>query len=379
MPKLLIDPTNMSHDEELIVLSLLKPNKDLSVNETFPVTYLGRKYDVSLKYNLKYNPDAKNPDYIVELEELGRGAEGVVKSAAKLKIVNGKIIYKPKTFFTETEYVMKRENISGKSEATNRQKLKTTLASRVPHLGMKNTTNQKVGSTYQIETLMRRAQGKTIDKFFKDPQLTDQLKIELSKKILQAAQEQVFDLGIVHRDLKAINIMASIDYKTNKVQVEIIDFDMMKEQSFDDSSEEIIGTPRYHAPEVGVGFATSQKSDIFAIGQTLGGVWETSKNKKEVQKIIDQICAENPNDRISIKKAIKLFNEIEPLYNQQLDKSQSAVINQANILATDLRYELSALKTQKHEINNINDILTSNAATLNIYIHKLGNLMFLLK
>ncbi len=78
--------------------------------------------------------------------------------------------------------------------------------------------------------------------------------------------------GILHRDLKPANIMIS-DFYEGKPRVKILDFGIAKllhdeEQALTQAGQ-VVGTPRYLAPEALRGAALDERGDLFSVGVIL--------------------------------------------------------------------------------------------------------------
>ncbi|MBC7870796.1 MAG: tetratricopeptide repeat protein, partial [Chitinophagaceae bacterium] len=85
-------------------------------------------------------------------------------------------------------------------------------------------------------------------------------KIDLLIQMLQALQ-YLHRHGILHRDLKPDNVQVV------RGQVKVLDFGLaIAREAVNPSSDTIMGTPKYMAPELFMGMGASEASDLYAIG-----------------------------------------------------------------------------------------------------------------
>ncbi|TDF42225.1 hypothetical protein EYS14_05195 [Alteromonadaceae bacterium M269] len=127
------------------------------------------------------------------------------------------------------------------------------------------------------------------------------------------------DHGIVHRDIKPANIM--LTKQGNKTHVKLLDFGVGVVINDYPSSDKILGTPSYCAPEQIAGDTPTPKSDIYSwalvfleclttktviSGSTLASIFQQHLSPKDIQ--LPQYIASHPLSAI-LKPALKKNTE----------------------------------------------------------------------
>jgi serine/threonine protein kinase len=142
------------------------------------------------------------------------------------------------------------------------------ICKRAGHLGIK----KPVFHHFHAYVVMKQIPGKTLQSLIYDgtiASLTEDKKLLLSLRIMQALKKQVKDPGIIHRDLKPENIMVSFE---NGIEVNIIDYGLARFEEKNDGKNP--GTPLYASPEhFNSPIIVSHKSDVFAIARTIARLW----------------------------------------------------------------------------------------------------------
>jgi serine/threonine-protein kinase len=86
------------------------------------------------------------------------------------------------------------------------------------------------------------------------------------------ALEAAHGLSIVHRDLKPANVIL-VEDPNGRDRIKVLDFGLAKSLVADDSEStqtgDIVGTPRYLAPELAMGEEATARSDLYAVGVML--------------------------------------------------------------------------------------------------------------
>lgn len=166
----------------------------------------------------------------------------------------------------------------------------------------------------------------------------------LSIALLKFMKEHIHDKNLVHRDIKAENILVhQID---DEFIVHIIDYGFIKPEDYDDS-EEIVGTKFYAPPEYFLNnIITNNKYDIYLMGRVLLYLWggydsderqndfpsyETASTpelghlfarmgdkpecQQEIKDIISAMCAQDRDKRPDVAHVLEQFIDLEPLLN----------------------------------------------------------------
>lgn len=129
-------------------------------------------------------------------------------------------------------------------------------------------------------------------------------KIKLSKKQSTLCVEQLLEVleflhknGVLHRDIKPSNIMLCDDIK-------LIDFDASRTIKDTQNKDTVLIVTRGYAPPEQYGFSESnQRTDIFALGQTIKEI----TTHKTWLKIADKCTNLDPKKRFSSIYAIKSY------------------------------------------------------------------------
>ncbi|HYQ85599.1 MAG TPA: serine/threonine-protein kinase, partial [Bacteroidota bacterium] len=192
----------------------------------------------------------KNISHYHILEKLGEGGMGVVYKAEDLKLKRMVAIkFLPKTLSVHGE---ERERFTLEAQAAS--------ALNHPNVATIYEIDEAGGETFIVmeyvegKTLRESMQGLTIR------QVTD-IGIQIAEG-LAAAHEK----GIVHRDIKAENIMLRKDGR-----VQVMDFGLAKLRGVSKLTKtgSTIGTIGYMSPEQVQGIETDSRTDIFSLGVVL--------------------------------------------------------------------------------------------------------------
>ncbi len=109
--------------------------------------------------------------------------------------------------------------------------------------------------------------GTLADRLRRDGPRTPEETFAIGRALLEAL-EAAHDAGLVHRDIKPSNVLLA-----NDGRVKLADFGIAKALAETDpgltSTGQIMGTPRYLAPEVSAGHPASAASDLYALGTVL--------------------------------------------------------------------------------------------------------------
>lgn len=124
--------------------------------------------------------------------------------------------------------------------------------------------------------------------------------LEIMIPVLEALS-YAHDEGVIHRDIKPANIL--INSKLNRPY--LADFGIACTQDSEESSDTILGTPLYIAPEQASGKKVDKRSDIYSAGLVL---YETLACKLPIRyKTVDEVIRTkvyNPDDLFSCPPSV---------------------------------------------------------------------------
>lgn len=195
--------------------------------------------------------------------------------------------------------------------------------------------------------VMEHAEGETLSSLLKAGSLPLRRRIEIAAEIADALAAAHAE-GIVHRDLKASNVLV-----TNSGNVKVLDFGLAKQignksdQSTLTLEGQIVGTPHAMSPEQAMGQKVDYRSDLFSLGILL----------YEMVTGVSPFLADNPLGTISrlsrfqpppIKNYIPSPpKRLSALIFQLLEKSPRHRPDSADKVAVPLRQIADALLSEE--------------------------------
>ena len=189
---------------------------------------------------------------------------------------------------------------------------------------------------------MEYIQGKTLEAYIKESPLDANKIIEFAIQIADALEE-AHSKGIIHRDIKAQNIMI-----THRDQVKVLDFGLAKvkqEEGAGPSSKiytqtqsgMVMGTPDYMSPEQARGQTLDLRTDIFSVGVVLyfAATARLPFSRNSFGEVLNAIINAQP-------EAIARFNynlppEMERIIRKCIEKDRERRYQSMNELLVDLR------------------------------------------
>jgi class 3 adenylate cyclase/predicted Ser/Thr protein kinase len=188
------------------------------------------------------------------LEELGRGAMGVVHKAfdpAVNRIVALKTV---------------RLDVSGKErkELIERLRREAQAAGRLEHANI--VTIYDAGEAEGLFYLtMQYVKGKTLAEILEEHKLLPVEEVSHLVEQLCEGLHYAHENGIVHRDLKPTNIIVTAEGRPK-----IVDFGVAKiVEAGSTKAGVVVGTPSYMSPEQAQGARVDRRSDVFSLGTIL--------------------------------------------------------------------------------------------------------------
>ena len=121
-------------------------------------------------------------------------------------------------------------------------------------------------------------------------------------------------LNIVHRDLKAENLLLSASN-----DVKIIDFGLSRSFSSNDLMTTRCGSPCYSSPEIIVGQAYSEKTDIWSLGIVL--YYMATGSLPFIDSNIQKLFYKIVNENVTFPADLKIDNKLKDLICRMLEKN----------------------------------------------------------
>jgi DNA-binding response OmpR family regulator/predicted Ser/Thr protein kinase len=238
------------------------PRKEIMFGDSSkPLDYY--EVEFSSEQKSEIDPESSKSDRLFHyriLQQLGAGGMGEVYEARDLTLgrsVALKIL--PKNFISVAE--RKRRFLK-----------EAKAASALNHPNICTIYEAGITPDDRPYIAMEHIQGQTLEECFKKSVPTSEKVVEIAIQLADALEE-AHNQGIIHRDIKAPNIMI-----TRRGQVKILDFGIAKIKSLKDNSDEIetetrdgiiLGTVHYMSPEQIRGLPIDHRSDIFSTGVLL--------------------------------------------------------------------------------------------------------------
>lgn len=134
-----------------------------------------------------------------------------------------------------------------------------SLGRRVSHPNVCPVYDLGISGKHHFIT-MKLVVGKTLDQLLEDG-LLPHARVEKILKQLAGALAAAHACGVVHRDLKAANVMVD-----GNDHVWVMDFGLARDIERDPSFSGPVGTPAYWAPEQSLGDPATPVSDVYSFG-----------------------------------------------------------------------------------------------------------------
>lgn len=196
---------------------------------------------------------------------LGGGAMGIVFEAEDLQLQE-RIAVK-----------LLAPNVVKRGDALELLRREILLARRVSHPNVCPVYDIGIVGQQHFIT-MKLVQGRTLDQLLDEGPVTPARAAKLLDQ-LASALATAHDKGVVHRDLKAANIMVS-----RGDHVWVMDFGLARDLERDPSYSGPVGTPAYWAPEQALGEPASPASDVYSFGVVAYRLFTGKLPKRFTQK-----------------------------------------------------------------------------------------------
>jgi eukaryotic-like serine/threonine-protein kinase len=218
------------------------------------------------------------------LEELGRGATGVVYKASDPTI--GRVVALKVLSLSPSTV----QSVPGAREIFMRE---ARAAGRLSHPGIVTIHDALEDAETQSSCIvMEFAPGRTLEKVLAaGPRFETKRALEIARQIAEAL-EYAHRQNVIHRDLKPANIILA-----NEGQVKLMDFGIAKIMAREGAHRtlSVMGTPSYMSPEQVSGREVDARSDLFSLGTILYLLLTEQKPfKGDTAAVLFKIVYEDP-------------------------------------------------------------------------------------
>jgi len=256
------------------------------------------------------------------LEELGRGAMGVVYKAEDPALDR----------IVALKTIILSDDAEGHSEYQKRFLLEAKAAGRLNHPQI--ITVYDFGQEGELAYMaMEFLKGSELRERMKEGPISVAEAVHIAELVAEGLG-YAHERGVVHRDIKPSNIMLM-----PHDQVKIMDFGIARMRASDHKTSTglVLGTPKYMSPEQVLGSPVDHRSDIFSLGVVLYEMLTRTKlfSGEETQQIFHSVVNFQP------VAPSKVNSEVPPMLDfvieRALKKDPAVRYQDAFELAADLR------------------------------------------
>lgn len=353
------DVDHLTKEQKQFLATYFKQNKLDFVLQDQTIHFQSIDFELS-KCLVKYQCNWNANDFRI----LGFDRAKCIAEGGFGKIFKSSILFAPSNDITwqvlpkGSRYVVKEQvvndlELTQEATLTTEAVLREYELSRLSGMSVKYPIFSSINTTNISYVVTKYYRGDNLDHFlvFQGQLFTAYERIILSIELLRALKEQVHDRDLVHRDIKPSNIRIKLDRSTKTFEVRIIDFGLAKR--IDEICFEKAGTQGYISPEAILNQLTTPKSDIYAIGRVLEGVWpcyvlecfiQTSEISKstanELERLIISMLRAASHTRPNAATCLEKLELIS--FKHAYEQSQISILDSSD----DIRAYRAAKKTR---------------------------------
>jgi serine/threonine protein kinase/tetratricopeptide (TPR) repeat protein len=181
----------------------------------------------------------------------------------------------------------------------------------------------------QIGLWMEFVRGHTLEEIVQQTQLSSAETVDIGLELCRAVSA-VHRAGLLHRDIKAHNVMRAEDGR-----IVLMDFGTGRELA-DGASSDLAGTPLYLAPEVLEGQPATVRSDIYSLGVLLYHL-VTGSYPVHARTVREVRGAHERGDRTTVQTARRdVPSKLARIIERAIDRQPERRYQSADALSADL-------------------------------------------